>query len=87
MPQLKVAAGAGCPECRQTGMKGRTGVFEVLPVTERIRKLITAKAHAPEITKVARQDGMMTLRESAIRRLAEGVTPFEEVLRVTAELP
>jgi general secretion pathway protein E len=80
-----VAEGEGCVKCRQTGLVGRTGVFEVLPIDDKIRKLIVGRAPARDIMKQARNDGMMTLRESAIRKLAKGETCFDEVLRVTVE--
>ncbi len=84
-PQLQVAFGDGCVKCRSTGLVGRTGVFEILPVDDKIRKLIIAKASAKDILKQARNDGMLTLREAAIRKLAKAQTSFEEVLRVTVE--
>jgi len=80
-----VAFGEGCVKCRSTGLVGRTGVFELLPVDDKIRKLIVAKASSKDILKQARNDGMMTLREAALRKLAKGQTSFEEVLRVTVE--
>jgi len=82
---LMVALGEGCVPCRSTGLLGRTGVFEVLEVDDKIRKLVVGKASAKDITKQARHDGLLTLREAAIKKLARGVTSFEEVLRVTAE--
>ncbi len=84
-PDLMVAFGEGCVQCRSTGLLGRTGVFEVLDVDDKIRKLIISKASSKEITKQARHDGLVTLRESAIKKLAKGLTSFEEVLRVTTE--
>jgi general secretion pathway protein E len=84
-PELMVAFGEGCVKCRSTGLVGRTGVFEVLPVDDKIRKLIIAKSSAREILKQAKNDGMMTLREAAIKKLAKGITSFDEVLRVTVE--
>ncbi len=84
-PQLMVATGEGCVKCRSTGLLGRTGVFEVLDVDDKIRKLIIAKASSKEILKQGRNDGLMTLREAAIRKLAKGLTSFEEVLRVTVD--
>jgi general secretion pathway protein E len=82
---LMVAIGEGCVACRSTGLLGRTGVFETLEIDDKIRKLIVARASAKDITKQARHDGLLTLREAAIKKLARGVTSFEEVLRVTAE--
>ncbi|MBN1946375.1 MAG: Flp pilus assembly complex ATPase component TadA [Bradymonadales bacterium] len=82
---LPVRLGDGCPRCRDTGLFGRTGVFEVLPINDSIRKLIREDADATQIYRAARADGMVSLRESAIRHLAEGRTPFEEVVRVLGE--
>jgi general secretion pathway protein E len=84
-PQLQVSSGEGCVKCRQTGLVGRSGVFEVLPVDDKIRKLIIARAPARDIMKQAKNDGLMTLRESAIKKLARSETTFDEVLRVTVE--
>jgi general secretion pathway protein E len=84
-PQLMVASGEGCVKCRSTGLVGRTGVFEVLVIDDKIRKLIVARSSAKEILKQARNDGLMTLREAAIKKLAKAQTSFEEVLRVTVE--
>jgi general secretion pathway protein E len=84
-PQLMVAFGEGCVQCRSTGLLGRTGVFEVLEVDDKIRRLIVGKASSKDILKQARHDGLLTLREAAIKKLAKGMTSFEEVLRVTTE--
>jgi general secretion pathway protein E len=84
-PQLMVAFGEGCVQCRSTGLLGRTGVFEVLEVDDKIRKLIVGKSSSKDILKQARHDGLLTLREAAIKKLAKGMTSFEEVLRVTTE--
>ena len=80
-----VAFGEGCVQCRSTGLLGRTGVFELLEIDDKIRKLIVTKSGSKEITRQARHDGLLTLREAAIKKLAKGVTSFEEVLRVTVE--
>ncbi|MBK04348.1 MAG: type II secretion system protein E [Deltaproteobacteria bacterium] len=84
-PALSTWYGQGCPTCRNTGLKGRTGVFEILPVDNRIRALIHKQADAQTIRSEARANGMETLREDAIRKLAEGITSFEEVLRLMGE--
>jgi general secretion pathway protein E len=84
-PNLMVAFGEGCVQCRSTGLLGRTGVFELLEIDDKIRKLIVTKSGSKEITRQARHDGLLTLREAAIKKLAKGVTSFEEVLRVTVE--
>jgi general secretion pathway protein E len=84
-PDLMVAVGEGCPACRSTGLLGRTGVFEVLEVDDKVRKLIVGRATARDVQTQARHDGLLTLREAAIKKLARGMTSFEEVLRVTTD--
>ncbi len=84
-PTLMVAMGEGCVKCRSTGLFGRAGAFEVLEVTDKIRKLIHQRAGSKDIAKQARLDGLMPLREAAIRKMAKGLTTFDEVLRVTVE--
>jgi general secretion pathway protein E len=81
--RIKVKEGAGCFECRSTGYIGRTGIFEILPVDDTIKNLVLQGADAPEIKREAVKNGMRTLRQSALRKLAEGSTTFEEVVRVT----
>jgi general secretion pathway protein E len=84
--RLSVRWGEGCVECRHTGLYGRTGVFELLNVGRRVRELIKKGEDATEIGRAAKVEGMETLRESALRRLAEGLTTYEEVVRVTADM-
>ncbi len=83
--RLKVKRGAGCPRCRGTGYRGRTGVFEVMRMTPRIQRLVQEKATAQEIKREAVNDGMLTLREYAIKKLAKGETTIDEVIAVTDE--
>ena len=83
--RLAVRWGEGCVECRQTGLYGRVGVFEMLDVGRRVRGLISQGRDASEITNAARIEGMESLRDAAVRKLADGVTTFEEVVRVTAD--
>ncbi len=84
--RLKVRWGEGCVDCRHTGLHGRTGAFEMLDVGPRIRGLIKGGQDANEIARAARIEGMETLRESALRKLAEGMTTFGEVARLTADV-
>ena len=84
--RLAVRWGDGCTECRHTGLYGRSGVFEMLDVGQRVRELIKKGADANEIARAARVEGMEVLRESAMRRLAEGLIPYEEVVRLTSEM-
>jgi general secretion pathway protein E len=81
--RVKVREGAGCFDCRGTGYLGRTGVFEIMPVDEAIKHLIVESSDTPAIKREAVKNGMRTLRQSALRKLAEGVTTFAEVVRVT----
>ncbi|MGZ6097197.1 MAG: GspE/PulE family protein, partial [Myxococcaceae bacterium] len=81
---LQILQGAGCVHCRGTGFYGRTGVFEIMPVTSQIREAIAQGANTPELVQLARKAGMRTLREAAVRKLASGLTAFAEVVRMTA---
>jgi len=81
--KVKVKEGQGCHECRGTGYLGRCGIFEILPIDDAIKALIVEGRDAPEIKREAVKNGMRTLRQSALRKLAEGTTTFEEVVRVT----
>jgi len=83
--RLLVRWGEGCVDCRHTGLFGRTGVFEMLDVGKRVRALINEGKDANEIDRAARIEGMENLREAALRKLAEGVTTYEEVARVTVD--
>jgi len=82
---LRVRSGEGCVSCRYTGLFGRTGVFEMLDVGRRIRALINDGKDANEIHHAGRIEGMEPLRDAAVRKLADGVTTFEEIIRVTAD--
>jgi general secretion pathway protein E len=77
--------GRGCLHCRQTGYMGRLGIFEVLPMSEKIRRLVTSRASSLDIFKVAREEGMHTLREAGIEKIFQGITTVTEVIRVTGK--
>ena len=79
----KFMKGAGCVKCRNTGYLGRTAVFEIFSATPEVKQLIARRAGPEELLSVARGLGLRTLREAAVRKLAEGETTFEEVLRMT----
>jgi len=81
--RVKVKEGNGCHDCRGTGYRGRSGVFEMLNVDDQIKSLIVENKDAPEIKREAVRLGMHALRQSALRKLAEGITTFAEVVRVT----
>jgi len=77
--------GAGCDQCFGTGFTGRVGIFELMEMTDEIRKLVMQNADAAEITKAARHQGMRNLREDGWMKVREGLTTADEVLRVTQE--
>jgi general secretion pathway protein E len=81
--KLTIHYGEGCVECRGTGYKGRSGVFEMLSVDESIRQIILDGGDMEAIRKAATKNGMQSLRAAAIRKLLDGATTFEEVIRVT----
>jgi general secretion pathway protein E len=81
--RIIVKEGAGCMRCRNTGYYGRSGIFELLPIDNAIRDLIDHGEDFLKIKDMAIKRGMRTLRQSALRKLAEGATSFEEVVRVT----
>jgi general secretion pathway protein E len=81
--RIIVKEGAGCIRCRNTGYFGRTGIFEILSIDSAIRDLIDRREDFLKIKEMAIRRGMRTLRQSALRKLAEGDTTFEEVIRVT----
>jgi general secretion pathway protein E len=83
--KLLARRGAGCAKCRYTGYYGRAGIFEVLPVNARLRRLISDSASPEALLRTARQDGLRPLREHAVAKIASGLTTLEEALRVTAD--
>jgi general secretion pathway protein E len=83
--KLIARRGQGCVKCRFTGYYGRAGIFEVLPVNPRLRHLIADGATPDVLLRTARQDGLRTLREHAVHKVAAGITSFEEAQRGTAD--
>jgi type IV pilus assembly protein PilB len=75
--------GRGCMECSGTGFRGRTAIHELLDLTEKIREMILERRPSSEIRRVAREDGMTFLRQSAIERVREGITTLREANKVT----
>ncbi len=82
-PEIQVYKGRGCKACHSTGYTGRVGLFEVLEVSKEIRKLITLKSDSDVITSKAIEEGMITMLEDGLAKVARGVTTIEEALRVT----
>src|SRR5437773_3469343 len=81
--KIKTYKGKGCSTCNETGYKGRIGLYEVMEITDEIRELILIGASALELRKKSIEDGMITLRESGLQKIRNGVTTIEEVLRET----
>lgn len=81
----KLYKGKGDSECGDTGYLGRVGIFEVLPVSEKISSLILQRASASEMEKVAREEGMITLKQDGYLKVLEGITTIDEILRVAQE--
>ncbi len=77
--------GAGCERCNNTGYKGRVGLYEVMAVTDELRELILVGASGLELRRKAVDEGMLTLRASGLRKVKEGVTTVEEVVRETVK--
>ena len=74
----------GCGRCNQSGYRGRVGVFSVMRMSDRIKDMVVAQAPEAEVSAIARQEGMLTLREDGVTKVRAGLTSLEEVIRVTA---
>ncbi|HWP35387.1 MAG TPA: type II secretion system ATPase GspE [Thermodesulfobacteriota bacterium] len=83
LPARGLARGRGCTECMRTGYRGRTGIYELMLVDAGVRELVMKNADAATIRSYAVSRGMRTLREDGLRKLLQGRTTAEEVLRVT----
>jgi type IV pilus assembly protein PilB len=76
----------GCDACHQTGYKGRIGIYEVMKITDRLRRMIAQRASEDAIREVAQTTGMLTLGDDALAKVKAGVTTAEELLRVVTEV-
>lgn len=79
---IKVMKPVGCEKCNSSGYYGRVAIYEVMPISEKIAKLIVSKASAGDIQKLAMEEGMLTMKQDGYVKVLEGVTTVEEVLRV-----
>ena len=82
--ELEAYEAVGCSRCNHSGFRGRVGLYSVMGMSERLKDMTVALAPESEIAKVAREEGMQTLREDGIGKVRAGLTSLEEVLRVTA---
>jgi type IV pilus assembly protein PilB len=76
----------GCVRCGQSGYKGRTGLYEVMTMTDALRRLILERASHDDLRALAREQGMRTLREDGLEKVREGITSIAEVLRVVGKV-
>jgi general secretion pathway protein E len=83
LSQRPLKRGRGCLHCRHTGYSGRDGIFEILPITDTIRRLISEQADSARLFDAGREAGMRTLREAAIEKVLSGTTTVSEMVRVT----
>jgi type IV pilus assembly protein PilB len=83
--EVKLYKGEGDPECGNSGYYGRIGIFEVLPITEKISRLILERRSSSDIEKQAREEGMITLKQDGYLKVLEGISTIEEVIRVAQE--
>ncbi len=80
---FKFYKGTGCPTCNNTGNKGRIACYEVMPITDGIKEAILSGQSSLEIREIARSEGMLTLRESGLKKVKEGMITIDEVLKIT----
>jgi len=81
----KFYKGAGCSECHKSGYSGRVGIYEVMEVSDNIRKMIIQKTSLDDLEKVAVKEGMVTMLQDGINKVSSGLTTIDEVIRVVRE--
>jgi type IV pilus assembly protein PilB len=74
----------GCPRCNQSGYRSRVGIYSVMKMSERIKEMTVDQGSEADISQVAHEEGMLTLREDGLLKVRSGQTSLEEILRVTA---
>ena len=84
LEDLKLYQPTGCSECNE-GYRGRTGLFEVMPITDAIAQIILEEGNAIRIAEQARKEGILDLRQSAMKKVAAGITDLIEINRVTKD--
>jgi general secretion pathway protein E len=82
---ITLKRGKGCRKCRNTGYKGRCGVFEIFPFSDQLKKMVSQGATVAEMRHLAIREGMTTLREDAWQKVKAGITTYQEALRVTTD--
>lgn len=84
--KYEISIGGGCPQCRGTGYMGRTGVFEVMDMSNKIKDAVEMQSTPEKIKEIARSEGLRTLKEGAVNKLLRGLTTVDEIVRVTGIL-
>jgi len=82
---VKLKHGKGCVKCRNTGYKGRTGIYEIMPYSESLKQLTNSDASLETLRKKAIEEGLVLLRKNGIKRMLKGHTTYQEILRVTSD--
>lgn len=80
---VRLRHGRGCSKCRNTGYSGRTGIYEIMPYSDALKQLTGAEINLEKLRKKAVQEGLVMLRHSGIKKMLEGITTYQEILRVT----
>ena len=83
--KIELYQGKEYDDCRDTGYRGRTGIFEILPVSSAIRKQINERESGSKIRHTAIEEGMVTPKESAVQKMLKGITTLKEEVRVTSD--
>ena len=81
---IRAFRGTGCKSCGDSGTSGRIGVYEAMPITDQLEKAILEKAPSSALRKIALEEGMFTLRMSAVEKMKQGIVSLEEVFAVTS---
>ena len=84
-PKISPRKGRGCERCNDTGYRGRIGLFEVMEIGAALRELILVGASSAELRRTAMEEGMLTLRQNGLKKIADGVTTVDEVVRETTQ--
>jgi general secretion pathway protein E len=82
---IRLKHGKGCVKCRNTGYKGRTGIYEIMPYSESLKSLTTMDASLENLRKKAREEGLVFLRWNGIKKMLKGQTTYQEILRKTGD--
>lgn len=85
-PMLTFYRAVGCPQCNQTGYQGRVGIYEILPITDKLRRLIARRGSEAQLRDAALAEGMVSLGEDGLAKVKAGVTTPDELLRVVTEV-